>query len=445
MQTIRLAEHGSAPTDLPRETRVAIHDAALGWKNAHKLNKLPLEWGGTDGCTLSARQWVGVVEVEGARVEIYPKLDRALLNGAAPDEAVADSALRALLPMLEAAQYGQWMETGAAALGETDLSFVDVWAFLLGQNLLNELRRGLVAHYQHQRDDLPGVRGKIAISRQVGALFNRMDVIACEWDEFTADTPFNRLLKCACATLKQRVSHPAARALLSDCERRLDEASDVAPAVAVRQTERLIWTRGAQRYRDSFELARRLLRDLSPEIEGGEQNSWAFLVDMNAVFESFCGAALEAKFGVNVETQVNVGTLFRAPNRVHQYADFVWTRDNQTWIGDAKWKLLGDQAPLVDESEVVKAGAIAPADARQLSVYALLLKEQKSLANVPATAILYPTLSENAQSQTLRSWNGANLHIWPIRVRGAASLAQAISIGTDVAQRTLRRRENEDS
>ncbi len=428
MPLIRLAEYGSTPTDLPRETRVALYEAARDWKNAHNLNALPLEWGGNDGRTLSARQWVGVVEVEGARVEIYPKLDRALLQGATPDERIADSTLSALLPMLEAAQFGDWVETGDAALGETQLSFVDVWAFLLGRHLSVELRRGVVARYQHQRDDLAGVRGKIAVSRQVGALFNRMDKVACEWDEFSADTPFNRLLKCACLTVRKRTTHPVARGLLGDCAFMLDDAADVAPAVALRQTDRLIWTRGTERYRAAFELARRLLRDLSPELEGASANSWAFLVDMNAVFEGFCRAALEAKFGVGVAEQVNVGTLFREPDRVNQYADFVWTADNQRWIGDAKWKMLGDKAPSIEEDERVRAGAVSPADARQLAVYALLVQQQENRADVPATALLYPTLNEGAARQTLRSWNGADLHLWPVRVRGVNALAETIVV-----------------
>lgn len=208
----------------------------------------------------------------------------------------------------------------------------------------------------------------------------------------------------------------------------------VQTADPTRPTFDAVWnellTRGAQRYRASFELARRLLRELSPELEGESANSWAFLVDMNAVFEGFCRAALEAKFGVAVREQVGVGTLFRAPNRVHQIADFVWTRDNQRWIGDAKWKLLGDKTPQVEENEVVKAGAISPADARQLSVYALLVQQQENLAEVPATALLYPTLSENAEPRTFRSWNGADLHLWPVRVRGVAALSEAIAVSS---------------
>ena len=429
MQTIRLTEWSSRRVEkLNLETRLALSNAAEAWKTTQRLNALPLEWGGGDGCVLSAKQWVGVVEVEGARVEVYPKLDRALLAGAPPDERVADSTLRALLPLLEAAQFGDWIETGQAALGETQLSFIDVWALLLGRHLSVELRRGVVSQYQHQRDDLPGVRGKIAVSRQVGALFNRMDLIACEWDEFCADAPFNRLLKCACLEVRKRASHPVARGLLGDCARMLDEVATVAPAVALRQTERLVWARGAQRYRASFELARRLLAGISPELEGGATPSWAFLVDMNAVFEGFCRAALEAKFGVGVAEQVNVGTLFRAPNRVHQIADFVWKRDGQSWIGDTKWKLLGDKTPQIGETELVGASAISPADARQLSVYALILREQENLAAVPATALLYPTLDRAATSQRLRSWNGADLYLWPVRVRDVAAPGEAIIV-----------------
>ena len=413
MQIIRLAEWSSTRADLCLETRRALAEAAAHWQMAHRLTALPLQWGGADGCTLSARQWIGVLEVEEARVEIYPKLDKALLAGAAPDQALADSTLSALLPMLEAAQFGEWVETGDAALGETELSFIDVWALLLGRHLSTELRRGVVSQYQHRRDDLAGVRGKIAISRQVGALFNRMDVIACEWDEFCADTPFNRLLKCACVELKKRARSPVARGLLGDCAFMLQEAADVAPVVALRQTQRLIWTRATERYRPSFELARRLLRDLSPELEGGDANSWAFLVDMNAVFEGFCRAALEAKFGVAVQEQVHIGHLLRAPrNAIVQKPDFVWNVGGQHWIGDAKWKMLGEVA-----------GAISPADARQLAVYALMSAQHNPL---PATALLYPTLGHD-RAQKFELWNGTSLHLWPVRVRGAASLGEAIS------------------
>ena len=192
----------------------------------------------------------------------------------------------------------------------------------------------------------------------------------------------------------------------------LREAAAVAPVVALRQTQRLIWTRGADRYRASFELARRLLRDLSPELEGGAAESWAFLVDMNAVSEGFCRAALGARFGVAVEAQVHIGHLLRAPRlAIAQTPDYRWRCDGQRWIGDAKWKMLGEQA-----------GTVSSADARQLAVYALMAAQDET---VPATALLYPTLGADV-AQTFELSNGTALHGWPVRVRDAAALGAAI-------------------
>lgn len=75
MSTIRLSEWGSrrVSDDLSLDTRRAISDAAQLWQQTHRLPQPPLVFGGLDGRTLSARQWVGILEVEGARVEIYPR------------------------------------------------------------------------------------------------------------------------------------------------------------------------------------------------------------------------------------------------------------------------------------------------------------------------------------------------------------------------------------
>lgn len=419
MNRVRLAEWQSRHLDWPREARLALAQAATGWQSAHNLPRPPLEWGGIDGKTLRACQYVGVLEIEGYRVEIYPKLDAALLGGALPDGPVAASTLRALLPMLEAAHFGSWIEVGNADLGAAALSFVDVWAFLLGKHLSPELRRGLPRAYQHERDDLPSVRGQIAFARQIGRNFNRLDQIACEWNEFTPDTPLNRLFKCAARTVLRRTSHPGARGLLGDCVFALDEAGDVAPPVALRETERLVWSRSQMRFEPTFRLARRLLEELSPDLEGQSGQSWSFLLDMNQVFEGFCAAVLEAKFATAVETQKLLPTLLRNPNAMKQLADFVWTHQTATpqtrWIGDAKWKLLEEKRVAIE-------------DVRQLTVYAELLCAHESLGQTPHLAILFPTLGESGTPKRLRTWNGTTLHLWPVRVQGAASLAEAISV-----------------
>jgi len=416
MQIVRLAEWQSRCLNWPLFARRALSDAAQQWQLAHALPRPPLEWGGLDGQTLQAFQYVGVVEIEGFRVEVFPKLDAALLGGAPVDAELADSTMRALLPMLEAANFGGWVEVGRAQLGEAALAFSDVWAYLLGKHLAPELRQGLVRAYRHECDDLLGVRGKIAVSRQVGALFGRMDKVACEWDEFSPDTPLNRLLKCACRVLIGRTSHPVARGALSDCLFSLDEVTDVRVGVALRECERLIWPRAALRFEAAFRLAELLLRELSPDLDGASGQSWSFLVDMNAVFEGFCAAALEARFGCAVETQKKLPTLLRRPNTMPQLADFVWTRGGR-WIGDAKWKLLDQKRVAIE-------------DVRQITIYADLLQEAESLIHKPRLAILYPTLEVATPPKAFETWNRTTLHLWPVRVKGIEALEEAIGVGS---------------
>ena len=115
-----------------------------------------------------------------------------------------------------------------------------------------------------------------------------------------------------------------------------------------------------------------------------------------------------------MQEQVHIGHLLRTPRKaIVQKPDFVWNVGGQQWIGDAKWKMLGEVA-----------GAISPADARQLAVYALMSAQHNPL---PATALLYPTLGHD-RAQKFELWNGTALHLWPVRVRGAAELSEAIVV-----------------
>jgi 5-methylcytosine-specific restriction endonuclease McrBC regulatory subunit McrC len=199
----------------PSERREAVQEAAAAWRDTHRLNAFPLEWGGLDGCTLRSRQWV---EVEGGRIEIYPKIDKSLLNKNdknVPDRGEAQSTLHTLLRLLEASNYGEWVETDRAALDVADLTFVDLWAYLLARHLWPQLRRGLPSAYLPHEDDLTTVRGRILVGRQIGRYQDRFDRIVCAWDEFSPDTALLRLLKCACRLLRRRVSHPLAMGLLA--------------------------------------------------------------------------------------------------------------------------------------------------------------------------------------------------------------------------------------
>ena len=193
----------SAPAlGLLPEIRREIDNAAEAWREQNGLPTAPLSFAGPDGGHLCTRQHVGVVEVNDVVIEIYPKLDATLIEAndeePLPPSAKIDSVMRNLLWILEVADYRDLAEAQTAHLEESPTSFFDLFAFLLGKNLLPELGRGVAHTYLRLEDDLKTVRGRIGLVEQVTRNWNRFDRVYCAWDEFTANTPTNRLFKCAC-------------------------------------------------------------------------------------------------------------------------------------------------------------------------------------------------------------------------------------------------------
>ena len=427
MPTLQLTEWQSKkpPSHWPSDVQEQIEELSRGWKETHNLNAMPMEWGGRDGQTLSVRQWVGVVEVGDYRVEIYPKLDKHLLESKSDDAVEAkafDSGLRGLLSMIAAADYGEWVGHERATLEYEPLQFPDVWAYFLGRNLGSELRRGIFHAYTAHEDDLRQVRGKIRVAHQVGRHFGRADILACAWDEWSGDNSLNRLFKCACEWLQKRVSHSRSRSLLAECLWLLDEVRSVSPREAISATERFAFHRANARFASAFDLARRLLQSQSPDFGARAHSSWIFLTDMNKLFEQFCARAIEARSGENVYEQETIGTLFVSPNTIAQKPDFLW-RQNGVWkIGDAKWKLLGQAPPVFGEDggrTTNKAQAkVSPDDARQLTLYSEMFKLNKKLNEVPDVSLFYPTLDSGNTPHSRQTWNDGRLILRPARVIG---------------------------
>lgn len=425
---IRLCEWGRvAVPQLSARQRREIAAVAQEWKAEHRLNQPPLSFEGADGGILTARQFVGVVEVAGATVEIYPKLDKGLLaQGGGVTPAQSRSVLRNLLWMLAQSGYEEIADAGEGGLEQSEASFTDLFALLLARRLREELAAGVPRRYERHEDDLRAIRGRLLIGQQATRNLDRYDRIACAFDEFTPDTPFCRVLRCACRELRARTKRSEASRLLNECLALLDDVSDVPPAQALRDadalTGRAVWDRNALRFRRTFALAVRLLRGLSHEMLSGVSDTFVFLLDMNRVFESFAAAALRVRFGVPVEEQKPLGYLFPdlKTGRIEQKPDFFWrTKDGAVWIGDAKYKHLINGL----------TGDLSPDDVRQLTVYAELHRRKTGHNDPPHLALLYPFVGDGVfTGKRTMSWNGSHFHLFPVRLDRRESLEKGLGI-----------------
>ena len=428
--------------DLSENQRQQLHAAAVAWAQQQNLSTPPLSFGGPNGQLLCATQYVGVVEIDDVTIEIYPKLDSALIpkgdSASISNQAHLIPVMRNLLWMLEVSEHREMVEAETGHLEEAPTTFFDLFAYLLGKHLLDQLMSGITHNYVARVDDLSTVRGRIRLGDQASRNWNRFDRIACTWDEFTPNTSVNRLFKCACRFLANRVSYNEAARLLIDCLALLDGVEDVSPLTALREVEGLRFDRSMDRFRPSFDLANRLLRSSGHALGVGGANTYVFLIDMNKLFESYVHAALEASFDTVVHAQEIVGCLFQLKKGgIQQKADFLWQQADEMWIGDAKYKHLArGQATslrfkdMADVEQATIAGRLlTPDDVRQLVVYAELAKETTgSEVATPSLALFYPFIGFDSECipDCAKTWNGSNFWIVPVRVKKQNEVADVI-------------------
>ena len=455
-EILRICEWAKLKADaLTSVQREQLNAAVLSWAQQQHLSSSPLSFSGPHGELLCATQYVGVVEIDEVAIEIYPKLDSALLATGQPplisNQAHVTSVMRNLLWMLEVAEHREVVEADAGHLEEMPTTFFDLFAYLLGKNLLKQLMAGVSHNYVTYTDDLTAVRGRIRLGDQLTRNWNRLDRIACTWDEFTPNTPANRLFKCACRFLADRVSYNEAARLLIDCLTLLDDAQDVSPRTALHDVEGLRFDRSMDRFRLAFDLATRLLKASGHTLGAGGGNTFVFLIDMNELFQNYVHAGLEARFQTAVKQQECVGHLLKlAKGRIAQYADYFWRSGGHLWIGDAKYKHLaaGQAAALrftdlpdtnEDQADAsVLAGYILNAgDVRQLTVYAELARcKYNHPSGKVSLALLYPFVGMDSQClpDHTATWNDSALWLVPVRVVRQTNPANIIPLLAEGSQ-----------
>lgn len=421
---------------LTAQQRKEIYATVNRWSAENNFQGSPLSFSGHDGSQLCTRQFVGVVQCADVLIEIYPKLDAELVKDPATlDSSKVASVMQSLVWMMEVSRFLNLNETDSAPLEEVPENFLDLFAYLMARNLSRELELGLPHVYQAHEDDLKMVRGRILISRQLTHNWNRLDRVACRWDEFTPNTPMNRLLKAACRFFSRRVTHATTHQLLLRCIAVFDEVDDVDTRTALDGVRNLIWTRSTERFRTSFELAKRLLQGTGHNLSVGDASTFVFLIDMNKLFEQFAHAVLEAKFSVRIERKKFLGTLFNQPSGgIQQYADYYWRHSESAWIGDAKYKrLFKDGLAKVAEIEDVVSDenrfgdmVLNANDVRQLTVYAELERNRSKVEKRANLLLLYPFVGEEFQVDSAKAWNGSPFLMVPVKVKQRDNLADAL-------------------
>lgn len=316
--------------------------------------------------SLRAGQVVGVLRVPGASVEILPKIDGKGV----------ETVRRALTRMLAVAWGLPVADTEPALLATQREDLLEVVIRLFADRLLEAARRGLPHRYRLIEDDLPLLRGKLMIRRQLIHHAVRPDRLACQFDELSVDTPLNRVLKAAVSRLAFATRSAANARRLSELAARFEFVGSSSDP----RQEQVSLDRTNTAFHRLHRLAHQLLGGDWQTTTTGGHDGFALLFPMNDLFEEFIGRNTRVALAPRPVRLQHTDRHALQGNLFALRPDIVV--DNEIVI-DTKWKALASNGQTcgVDQSDVYQMLAYARAyNARRL---VLLYPWQEGLPVTP--------------------------------------------------------------
>jgi 5-methylcytosine-specific restriction enzyme subunit McrC len=247
---------------------------------------------------LQATQHVGVFRLGPRIVQVLPKAHR---TESSEDES-ARQATRNLLAMLDYAWDVPVRETVLTPLLRGAPDWFEVLTRIFADHLASEWQRGAWRGYQSRDEELCVLRGRWRIAEQLRRP-GRDHLFAVHHDEFTADNPLNRVFRYVVERLWRVTRQTDNRCLLGDLRQWLDEVT-LLPFVGPEEASPSLLTRLTRRYAPLLNLARLFLSRSSVQPAAGDNENFAFVFDMNQLFESFLTGFLRRHFAEAVPREL---------------------------------------------------------------------------------------------------------------------------------------------
>ena len=335
-----------------------------------------------EGLRVSARSWVGVVRLDSVEIRILPKLAGDQLG------------LVRLIEFTSGFKESWFLDTEAAVEAAGD-SLLDLIALLFAHATERVVRRGLLADYIEREEDLRVVRGRTLADRQILERFGQLDRIICRFDELEHDVDENRLLLAALRVAARRVETPGVHRRIGRLRAILEPICDPSEVDLRGLRSAITYNRLNAHYERAHSLAWLVLDALGVDdlMAAGSTQSFAFLLDMNLLFERFVERLFQQVLvpaGYRVDSQVSHSSIIRNVTTEKNYSrvipDLLVQRRHpagRRLVVDAKYKLYDERR-------------IDPSDIYQMFVYAFALSStgahtQHPEHGVPTAVLVYPS------------------------------------------------------
>jgi 5-methylcytosine-specific restriction enzyme subunit McrC len=332
---------------------------------------------------LRTTQFVGVIQAGSHQIQILPKIDcdpdgdaNAPIGNQKYDVAV-DSASRNFMHLLMHTRQLKLHNQTLATLRTSRGPWLEMLTHLFAVELMTQLQQGFHQDYIRREDYLPYVRGRWNIARQFAQRPNLVQGLDVSYDDYLPDTLLNRIFRLVVNRL-QRITHDRQnRQMLATLDSWFQPVQ-LLVQMSTTDLERVLFTRLNERFFPAFQLARLLLEGQTVQLLAGEQRAFAFVFDMDRLFEQFVANLMQTQlqrilptawqgFSIDIQTRKTTKYLIQPPNPTETpmfrlVPDILIGPPGMPYlIIDTKNKVLPSIRPYRD---------IAEADAYQMFAYA---------------------------------------------------------------------------
>lgn len=366
------------------------------------------------GLRITTTSWVGLVRFDDFEVRITPKLAGENIGLVRMIEfATGISAFKRIRSLQKVSQ---------------GVNLLDLVVLLFAEACEALIRQGLQYDYVDRQGDLPHIRGRLMVDRQVLRRYGRVDRVECRYDEHESDIVENQVLTAAIGLVVSRVKDEGVKIRLRRLRTVFEGACAAYTGSITEARSVIVYNRLNEHYREAHELAWLIFEGLGVDELFQSQGSrcFAFLINMNNLFELFVSRWIKRLLrptALGVRCQAKHRSIIWNATQNRSYASAIPdllveggdVGSNRVAI-DAKYKLYGERK-------------LAPSDVYQLFLYAYAFGRHNEQA-IPKAILVYPASFDALKEQQLEIRNvqgasGALIHALGLHIPSAIEEANA--------------------
>lgn len=247
---------------------------------------------------LTATQFVGVIQAAGRTIQILPKIDcdpqadTEAVIGSLSYQKAATSAAKNFLHLLAQVHGLKLHNQTLATLNTSRGSWLEMLTRLFAIELLTQLQQGFHQDYVRKEDFLPFVRGRWNIARQFSRQPNLTQGLDVSYDDYLPDTSLNRVFRYAIHRLQHITRDKQNSQMLADLESWMIPVHLPGQLSRV-ELDQVKFNRLNERFYPAFQIAQLLLEGMTVQLLAGAQRAFAFVFDMDRLFEQYVANFLQ--------------------------------------------------------------------------------------------------------------------------------------------------------